>query len=140
MLGGLSLRVLQGGVSPLQHAHVNMLEYKALWNDRIVPRVGGQSTLSAEPRQQKVSRFHPSSQTCNCCGFINPEVKDLDIRKWDCPRCNAHHLRDWNAAKNIHDEGLRLLAESPVRGFPPLRGLSKTVAVGALFDFKRLPR
>ena len=73
---------------------VNMLEYKALWHDRIV---------------QKVSRFYPSSQTCNCCGFVNPELKKLDVREWTCPKCDAHHLRDWNAAINIRAEGLRLL-------------------------------
>ena len=74
---------------------VDMLSYKAEWHDRSV---------------QKVSQFYPSSQTCNCCGYINPEVKELEVREWTCSKCNAHHLRDWNAALNIRDEGLRLIA------------------------------
>lgn len=73
---------------------VTMLEYKALWHDRIV---------------QKVGTFYPSFQTCNHCGFINPLVKDLKLREWSCPSCNNYNLRDKNAALNILSEGLRLL-------------------------------
>ena len=73
---------------------VAMLEYKALWHDRIV---------------QKVGTFYPSSQTCNHCGFINPLVKDLKLREWTCPTCSNYNLRDNNAALNILSEGLKLL-------------------------------
>jgi putative transposase len=74
---------------------VTMLEYKALWHDRIV---------------QKVGTFYPSSQTCNCCGFVNPLVKDLKLREWSCPGCSNYNLRDVNASLNILSEGLRLIA------------------------------
>ena len=58
----------------------------------------------------KVDKFYPSSQTCHTCGNVNPEVKDLSIRKWTCPHCGAVHDRDVNAAINIRNEGLRLLS------------------------------
>ena len=74
---------------------VTMLEYKAVWHDRIVRCVG---------------TFFPSSQTCNSCSTINPQVKDLKLREWTCPVCNSYNLRDKNAALNILSEGLRLIA------------------------------
>lgn len=58
----------------------------------------------------KVDRFYPSSQLCSCCGYKNPEVRNLHMRKWTCPRCGQEHDRDENAAINIRNEGLRILA------------------------------
>ncbi|MFR8128186.1 zinc ribbon domain-containing protein [[Ruminococcus] lactaris] len=48
------------------------------------------------------------STTCSCCGFKNPLVKNLAIRKWECPECHTKHDRDTNASINILDKGLQM--------------------------------
>lgn len=48
-----------------------------------------------------VNRYEATSQVCSECGSKNPAVKNLSIRVWACPFCNAEHDRDINAAKNI---------------------------------------
>ena len=70
---------------------VSMLTYKAEWNGKKVV---------------KIDRFFPSSQTCNVCGYINKQTKDLSVREWECPVCHTHHNRDVNAAINILRFGL----------------------------------
>ncbi len=61
---------------------------------------------------QEVDRFFPSSKTCNVC-LNQVDSLPLEIRFWDCSRCGTKHIdRDVNAAKNIRDEGLRILKTS----------------------------
>ena len=59
----------------------------------------------------KVDKWFPSSQICNCCGKVHPEMKNLVIRTMKCD-CGLVISRDQNAAINILREGLRILNES----------------------------
>ncbi len=55
-----------------------------------------------------IDRYYPSSQICNICGHRDGK-KTEDVRLWICPNCNSKLDRDVNAAKNILQEGLRIL-------------------------------
>ena len=56
----------------------------------------------------EIDRFYPSSKLCSCCGYKNKELT-LSDRTWFCPECGSNHNRDYNAAINIKNEGIRIL-------------------------------
>ena len=77
---------------------LGMLAYKA--------DLYGRQFITINPRN--------TTQTCCDCGFVmgtnGTDKLTLDDRKWTCPNCGIHHIRDWNAAKNILDKGIAKLA------------------------------
>ena len=78
---------------------LGMMEYKA--------DLYGRTFITVNPRN--------TTQTCYDCGFImgkkGTAKLTLKDREWDCPNCHKHHIRDWNASKNILAKGLKKLAQ-----------------------------
>jgi putative transposase len=74
------------------YSFIQKLCYKAVWYSRQVV---------------KVSRWFPSSQLCNKCGWRNKDLKPHD-REWCCWNCWEMNQRDHNSACNILDEGIRI--------------------------------
>jgi putative transposase len=56
----------------------------------------------------RIAPFYPSSKRCNGCGYLNRNLTLAD-RTWTCPSCGTALDRDVNAARNIRDEGMRLV-------------------------------
>jgi len=73
---------------------VSFLSYKAEWAGRTV---------------QKIGKFFPSSKLCSNCGVIKKDLTLAD-RSWICD-CGVRISRDLNAAVNIKNEAIRLLAQ-----------------------------
>ena len=93
--GMLRNHKLAGSIQELNFGEFkSMLEYKANWYGR---------------KLVFVDRFYPSSKTCNSCGYVNKKLK-LSDRQWICPDCGEIIERDYNAALNIRDEGIRLIS------------------------------
>ena len=71
---------------------IRQLIYKSKWKGKIC---------------YQIDTYYPSSQTCNRCNHINKSVKNLKVRKWECPNCTNINDRDINASINIMWEGIK---------------------------------
>lgn len=92
----LSNKSFGNGLATLDNGYsmfLNMLEYKL--EDR------GKYFI-------KIDKYYPSSQICHHCGKVHTEMKDLSVRTMKC-ECGLTMNRDYNAAINIKNEGLRIL-------------------------------
>lgn len=92
----LSNKGFGNGLATLDNGYgmfLNMLEYKL--EDR------GKYFI-------KIDRYYPSSQICHNCGKVHKQMKDLSVRTMKC-ECGLTINRDYNAAINIRNEGLRIL-------------------------------
>mgnify|MGYP004632079599 FL=1 len=74
-------------------ASLTLLEYKCRWYS---------------VNLIKIDRFAPSSKTCGKWGYVYKGLK-LSECSWTCPECGKRHDRDFNAASNIKDFGLKTL-------------------------------
>lgn len=104
---------------------VRQIEYKAVWYGRTVI---------------KVDRWFPSSKMCSHCNYVM-ESLPLNIRSWVCPKCNAKHNRDKNAAKNIYNEGKRTVGTTELAcgiGVRPKSNLRQLMAKQEVSTFLRL--
>lgn len=54
----------------------------------------------------QIDTYYPSSQLCSHCGNRNKELKDLNIREWNCSECGNLNDRDINASINILMRGI----------------------------------
>ncbi len=72
---------------------IRQLTYKAKWKFK---------------RIYQINPFYPSSQICSHCEYKNKITKNLNVRKYTCPKCNSELDRDFNASENIMFEGINL--------------------------------
>ena len=105
-----------------------MLKYKAEFAGKVYLEVG---------------RFFPSSHLC-ANTLLPLDKMDLSVRSFVCPHCLERHDRDINAAINIRNEGLRILASGSGAAalggaVRPKRGKRKSTLSEARPDEQRSP-
>ena len=88
-------------------AFVNQLQYKSLWNNKIL--------IEAD-------KWFASSKTCSKCGYVHKNLQ-LSDRVYECSNCGHTLDRDQNAGINLKNYGLKILG----LGQPESKPLEKRV-------------
>jgi len=97
---------------------IRQLKYKSGWYDR---------------NFIQIDRFFPSSKKCSKCGHIKDNL-NLSDRIYKCDNCGLIICRDYNAALNILEEGLRILnILMSSQEFTPVEKQGYFVETGTLF-------
>lgn len=73
----------------------------------------------------EIDRYYPSSKICSCCGYINQNLT-LKDRTFKCPICGISIDRDYNAAINIRNEGIKLFKIKIGLSSPKLKPLESS--------------
>lgn len=73
----------------------------------------------------QVDRFFPSTKLCYVCKVKN-NILNLSIREWVCSNCQTQHDRDETAARNLREEGIRILSTNTV-GHTEIQACGETV-------------
>jgi putative transposase len=85
-----------------------MLRYKGQWYDCDI--------IEVSP--------HNTSQICSVCGEKSVDKLGLNVREWDCRFCGAHHVRDFNSAKNVQIRGTKKIKNKKERFIVPKNGIA----------------
>ena len=89
----------------VKNSHFSKQIYDASWQELI--RCISYKSKWKNKKFYQIDTSYPSSQICSHCGYKNKELKNLNIRNWECPKCQSENERDINASINIMNEGLR---------------------------------
>ena len=102
----------------LRNRHLARAIADAGWGE-LVRQIGYKAEWAGRTHVAVSSRF-PSTKRCSACRAVREDLT-LSDRRWRCDGCGSEHDRDANAARNLAQEGLRLLNEHRPGGTRCLR-------------------
>ena len=100
---------------------IRQLTYKAKWFGKVIV---------------KIDKFYPSSQLCHVCGYKNTEVKDLNVRKWNCPSAVGYKIDN---EEILYKAAQEFLVKMQAKGILVTRGEKGMTLFEANGDVHNIP-